>query len=126
MINQIQLIGRLGKDPETKSGDNYKLATFSLATSESYKDKSGEWQEQTEWHNVKAWGYNAERAEKLGTGDLVWVTGKIHYDSYEVEGVKKYRAEIIASQIRALKSSGDSQPSEEPAALPAGGDDVPF
>jgi len=56
MINQAQLIGRLGKDPEIKTGENYTLATFSLATSESYKDKSGEWQEQTEWHNIKAWG----------------------------------------------------------------------
>ena len=129
MINQTQLIGRLGKDPEIKTGENYTLATFSLATSESYKDKSGEWQEQTEWHNVKAWGYNAQRCEKLNTGDLVWVTGKIHYDSYEVEGVKKYRTEIIASQIRALKVSGEGQTAQEPAALPAGdddGSDMPF
>jgi len=57
----------------------------------------------------------------------VWVTGKIHYDSYEAEGVKKYRTEIIASQIRALKASGEGQTAQEPAALPAGDDsDMPF
>jgi len=57
------------------------------------------------------------------------VTGKIHYDSYEVDGVKKYRTEIIASQIRALKVSGEGQTAQEPAALPAGdddGSDMPF
>jgi single-strand binding protein len=63
--NTVKLIGRLGKNPELKEFTNAKLATFSVATNDSYKNKEGEWVENTTWHNVKAWGKTAELCNNL-------------------------------------------------------------
>ena len=85
MFNQILLVGRLGKDPESKSFESGSVqTTFSIATSESFKDKSGEWQENTTWHRVVTWGKLAESLSKnLAKGDLVIVSGKQDHRSYE-------------------------------------------
>jgi len=84
MINKVTLIGNLGADPEVRRLEGgVAVARFSLATNESYKDKDGNFQTNTEWHNVVVWREAAERAEKmLRKGMLVYVEGKITYRKY--------------------------------------------
>lgn len=106
MINKVTLIGRLGSDPEVKRLEGGSVvARFSLATSDSYKDKSGEWQETTEWHNIVMWRDAAERAEKiLKKGLLVFVEGKIQYRKYtDKDNVERFVTDIIASGFRTLE-----------------------
>lgn len=93
MINEVILVGRIGKDPEVKSIGENTLTKFSLATSESYKDKSGEWKEKTQWHQVSIW-----REAKLQKGDLVFLKGKIEYREHE----GKWYTEIIADKVRRI------------------------
>lgn len=137
MVNKVTLIGRLGKDPEIRTletGTN--IAKLSLATDESYKDKSGEWQTITEWHNVIMWRDMAERAEKmLKKGYLVYVEGKLTNRSWEDEnGNKKYITEVRANTFRLLRSemNGDKkngQVSKPKAAAKQAvdtSDDLPF
>lgn len=95
MINKVTLIGNLGKEPEIKTIGDKKLSKFSLATSESYKDKNGEWQQKTQWHNVTSW--SEVKAEK---GDTLYVEGKIEYREHE----GKYYTDIIASYTRKMNS----------------------
>lgn len=108
MVNKVILIGNLGKDPETKEFEGGKSVTnFSLATSESYKDKDGEWQDKTEWHNVSAWGGASLSAQRMSKGDTVFVEGKIQTRSYDdKDGNKRYVTEVNANYIRAVKKSG--------------------
>ncbi len=103
--NQVQLIGNLGKKPEIKSfGEDKKLATFSIATSDYYYDNKGEKKEQTQWHNVVVFGKQAETVEKyLDKGVQVAVSGKITYRQYEdKDGIKRNVTEIIASDFLLL------------------------
>jgi single-strand DNA-binding protein len=105
--NRVQLIGNLGKDPEVKEFEGgRKVAKFSLATTESYKNDEGEKISETSWHNVVAWNGLATIAEKyLNKGKEVAVEGRISYRNYEdKDGVKKYFTEIILSQIQLLKN----------------------
>lgn len=107
MINKVVLIGNLGKDPETKEFEGGKTVTnFSLATSENYKDKSGEWQERTEWHDITAWGGASMSAQRLSKGDTVFVEGKLQTRSWEQDGQKRYKTEVNANYIRVVKKSG--------------------
>ena len=106
MVNKVTLIGRLGKDPEVRTLDNgTSIAKFSLATNESYRDKSGEWQTITEWHNIIMWREVAERAEKqLKKGYLVYIDGKLTNRSWQDEnGNTKYITEVRANSFRLLK-----------------------
>ena len=102
-LNKVILIGNLGKDPEVKyTQGGMAIASFSLATSSSQKDKDGNWQEKTEWHNIKAFGRTAEIAgEYLKKGKTVYIEGRIHYDSWDDKdtGQKKYMTQILASDI---------------------------
>lgn len=96
--NTVQLIGNLGKDPMiTQFANNNSVARFSLATNESYQDKNGEWISQATWHNIVAWGKNAERCEKLlKKGTEIMLEGKITNNTYETkEGEKRYNTEIV-------------------------------
>lgn len=105
--NSVQLIGRLGIDPETKTfGDNKSKVRFSLATSDYYKDKEGERQEETQWHNVVAYNKTADIAEKyLKKGQEIAVSGKITYRSWEdKEGKTNYITEVVANEIQMLGS----------------------
>ncbi len=106
MINKVVLIGRLGRDPEMRSLEGGSVVgRFPLATSESYKDKnSGQWIEQTEWHNIVVWRELAQRAgQQLRKGMLVYVEGKITYRSWrESDGRERYTTEIVASVVRML------------------------
>ena len=102
-VNKVILIGNLGKDPEVKytpSGTAY--AKFSLATNERYKDKTGNWQDRTEWHNIVAWQRTAEIAgEYLKKGRTVYIEGRIQTRSWDDQqsGQKKYMTEIIANNL---------------------------
>lgn len=149
MVNKVTLIGRLGGDPEMRHLENgTAVARFSLATNEYYKDKDGNFQETTEWHNVVAWRELAERAEKqLKKGALVYVEGKISYRKFTgQDGNERTVTDIVANSFRSLErkeGSGDTRfPSAEPARFAAAnaetvpatadapaadaGDDLPF
>lgn len=103
--NSVQLIGRLGADPEkTTYGENKSRVRFSLATNDYFRDKDGERQEETQWHNIVAFGKTAEIAEKyLKKGDEVALGGKITYRSWDdKEGNKHYITEVILSDLLLL------------------------
>uniref|UniRef100_UPI00404B9CFA single-stranded DNA-binding protein n=1 Tax=Fulvivirga sp. TaxID=1931237 RepID=UPI00404B9CFA len=100
--NSVQLIGRLGQDPEVKKLTSGKtLTTFSLATSDSYKNAQGEKVEDTQWHNVVAWGKTAEIAgDYLKKGQEVAIEGKLVHRSYETSaGDKRYVTEINLNEL---------------------------
>jgi single-strand DNA-binding protein len=100
--NKVQLIGNVGNDPEIKSFDGgKKVANFTIATNESYKNEKGEKVEQTEWHKVVAWGKTAEIIEKFVTkGKEVAIEGKLTHRSYEDKnGEKRYITEVVANEI---------------------------
>jgi single-strand DNA-binding protein len=110
-LNQVTLIGSAGKDAETKLvGENSQVATFSLATNRSYKDKNGEKKTQTEWHNIEVWAETAVFAGNfVKKGSLVLVQGQIRYDKYTgKDGLPKERAKIVADRIQLFpkKDSG--------------------
>ena len=99
--NSVQLIGRLGKDPEVKVFSNSRKASFSIATSDIYKNAKGEKVEDTQWHNIIIWGKLAEVAEKyLKKGEEIAVEGKLIHRQYEGEkGEKKYITEINVNEM---------------------------
>jgi single-strand DNA-binding protein len=107
--NSVKLIGRLGQDPEVKLLDNgSKVATFSLATSESFKSKDGSRQEQTQWHSIVVWGKLAVVCEKyLKKGKEIAIDGHLAYRTWDDKnGTKHYKSEIIASDLLFVGSNG--------------------
>jgi len=103
--NSVQLIGRLGKDPEVKVFGEKKKASFSIATSDSYKNQKGEKIEDTQWHNVVIWGKLAGIAEKyLKKGNEVCIEGKLVHRVFEANGEKKYFTEISVNDLVMLGS----------------------
>lgn len=115
MVNKVILIGNMGKDPEIRNtGSGTPVGKFSVATSENYKDKAGEWQKQTEWHDVIVWRNLAERASKsLSKGAAVYIEGKLTHRTYEDgNGNKRYITEVVASYFRVISKR------EEPKAAP--------
>ena len=104
-VNKVILVGNLGKDPEVRHLEGGAVvANFPLATSETYKDRSGNRVDQTEWHSVVVWRGLAEVAEKyLKKGNQVYVEGKIRTRSWDdKDGVKRYTTEIVADQMTML------------------------
>lgn len=106
-VNKAILIGNLGKDPElryTPSGQ--AVASFPIATSDKFKDKDGNWQERTDWHNIVVWGRQGETAkEYLSKGRSVYIEGRIQTRSYEDrDGNKKWITEIVAQRVQFLGS----------------------
>lgn len=115
-VNKVILIGRLGKDPEVRNLDNGAVvANFSIATSESYKDRTtGEKKEVTEWHNIVLWRALAEIAQKfLRKGDMVYIEGKLRTRSWEKDGVTRYTTEIVADNMNMLSPKGGAAGSGE-------------
>ena len=109
-VNKAILVGNLGKDPEVKYvSENNPVANFSIATTDRFKDKSGNWQDATEWHNIVAWGRLAEVAEKfLRKGKQVYVEGKLRTRTYDdKEGNKRYVTEVLADTIQMLGRKED-------------------
>jgi single-strand DNA-binding protein len=105
MVNKVILVGNLGRDPEIRRLENGAVvAKFSVATNESYKDKSGEWQTLTEWHEIIVWRALAERAEsQLKKGAQVYLEGKLTHRSWQdQDGNKRKTTEVVANTFRLL------------------------
>ena len=151
-VNKVILIGNLGADPELKYTPSQRpLCNLRIATTEVYKDKSGQRQEKTEWHRVTVWGDQAENCNKyLAKGRSVYVEGRLQTRSYDKDGQKHYATDVVADRVVFLGGGGasgegrgggesrgrsggfggrgDSGPTEEPG---EGGptpsdDDIPF
>ncbi len=109
-VNKVILIGNVGKDPELRSTPSgTAVAKFSLATNERFKDKSGEWQERTEWHNVVVWQRLAEIAsEYLKKGSKVYIEGRLQTHSWDdkTTNQKKYMTEVVANDLVLLSGRG--------------------
>jgi single-strand DNA-binding protein len=117
-VNKVILVGRLGRDPETRyTSGGQAVANFSVATDESYKDRNGERQKRTEWHKIVVWGKQAEIAQQyLKKGSLVFIEGRIQSREWQdKEGQKRTSFEIVATNFRMLGGRADG------AAAGAGG-----
>lgn len=136
-LNKAQLIGRVGKDPELKSlPSGTVVCNFSLATTTTYKDKDGNKQENTEWHNLVCFGKAAETlAQYTKKGSLLYVEGRIQTRNWEgTDGKKQYRTEIIIDQFQFGPKTERQERREEPAGGDPGpvedreltADDIPF
>ncbi|WNH11969.1 single-stranded DNA-binding protein [Thalassobellus suaedae] len=113
--NKVQLIGNVGNEPEITNLDSgKKVAKFSIATNEFYKNSNGEKEQNTQWHNVVAWGKIAEIVEKyVGKGKEVALEGKLTSRSYETkEGEKRYVTEVVANEILLMGIKGDGNTSK--------------
>jgi single-strand DNA-binding protein len=112
-VNKVILIGNLGKDPEVKyTPSGTAVAKFSLATNERYKDKGGEWQDRTEWHNVVAWQRLAEIVgEYVKKGSKLYIEGRLQTSSWDDKesGQKRYKTEVIASDLVLLSGRGEGE-----------------
>jgi single-strand DNA-binding protein len=111
-LNRVTLIGNLGKDPEVKyTPSGTPVAKLALATNERFKDKSGEWQDRTEWHNVVLWQRQAEIAgEYLKKGSKVYIEGRLQTRSWDdkTSGQKKYMTEVVANDLILLGGRGEA------------------
>jgi len=124
-LNKVQLIGNLGKDPEVKyTPQGTPVAKFSLATNERFKDKDGNWQDRTEWHNIVLWQRLAEIAgEYLKKGGKVYIEGRLQTHSWDDKqtGQKKYMTEIIGNDLILLSGRGEGGESGYSRGAAAGG-----
>ena len=151
-VNKVILIGNLGADPELKyTPSQPPLCNLRIATTEVFKDKSGQRQERTEWHRVTVWGDQAENCTKyLAKGRSVYVEGRLQTRTYDKDGQKHYATDVVADRVVFLGSGGggegrarggegrgkpggfsgrgDSGPADEPgeSSPPASDDDIPF
>lgn len=127
-LNKVMLIGNVGKDPEVRylennpsaqPGTNPKVAQFTMATTERFRDRNGETRENTEWHNIVAWRGLADLAEKyIRKGSQIYVEGQIRTRSWtDQAGAKQYRTEIVANAIQLLGRKSDN-PGAQPGAFP--------
>lgn len=116
-LNKVMLIGNLGKDPELRyTTSGVAVATFSIATSESWKDADGNMQEKTEWHNIVAWRKLAEICgEWLKKGKKIYIEGRLQTRSYDDKntGAKKYITEIVADNMIMLDGKGGASEGRE-------------
>ena len=140
MFNQVQIIGRVGQDPETKNTPSGSaVCNISIATNESWKDKNGQKQERTEWHNVVAFAKLAEiMGSYLHKGSLVFIQGRLKTDKYEdKDGITRYKTSIVARELKMLDGKGAVNDGDRPInnanaahpsdhAAPDFDDDLPF
>lgn len=109
-LNKVQLIGRLGKEPETRfTTSGKKVCTFSLAINERWRSPEGELKESVEWVNLEAWGRVGETCQEyLSKGSLIYAEGRLRTDRYEKDGGPKYFTKVILAQMQILeRRSGD-------------------
>lgn len=134
-VNKVILVGNLGKDPELRyTNSGVAVATFSIATNESWKDPEGNLQERTQWHNIVAWRKLAEICgEYLKKGNKVYVEGRLQHRNYDDKnGVKRYVSEIVLDEMVMLDSKGASQsmdqtpPAQQEEQRADKADDLPF
>lgn len=117
-VNKVILVGNLGRDPELRrTPSGAAVVDFSMATTEKFKGKDGSSKEETEWHNIVAWNKTAETmAQYLKKGSPLYVEGKLRTRSWEDNGVRKYRTEILVTNFQFLgggKPSGNQPPVEQ-------------
>jgi single-strand DNA-binding protein len=118
-LNKVMLIGNVGKDPEVRHLESGAVtASFTLATTERYKDKNGETKEQTEWHNIVCWRSLADIVEKyVRKGTQLYIEGRIRTRSYsDRDGNTRYITEINADNLQMLGRKGDNSGYQAPAA----------
>ena len=144
-VNKVILVGNVGKDPEVQYiKEDVPVARFTLATSETYKDKSGERQTTTEWHNIVIWRGLAKVVEQyVKKGSQLYIEGKLSTRSYEKDGITKYFTEIVANNMQMLGSKENTggvvapppqtstpntvnETKTENSSEDIGGDDLPF
>lgn len=126
-LNKAMIIGRLGQDPEVRyTQSNTAVANLSIATSERYKDSTGEWKENTEWHRVVAWGRLAEICQEyLKKGSQVYIEGPIQTRQWEDrDGQTRYTTEIKALTMTMLDSKGSSGGSSGGGSKPSNSEPV--
>lgn len=113
-VNKVILVGRLGKDPEVRyTADQRPICNLALATSRRWRDKNGETQEQTEWHNISMFGKLAEIGnEYLKKGSQIYVEGRLQTNKSEKDGQTRYFTQIIADQMNMLGSKENSSSNE--------------
>ena len=143
-VNKVILVGRLGRDPESRfTASGQAVCNFSLATDRSYKDRNGQTQKQTEWHKIVVWGKLAEICQKfLKKGSQIFVEGRIQSRQWEdQQGQKRTAFEIVANEMRMLGSRGEAgaapthapeeaeaqaAPEDAGAATEVSDEDIPF
>lgn len=136
-LNKVMLIGNLGRDPEVRyTASGQAVASFSLATSEKFKGKTGEWEERTEWHNITLWGKLAEIAgEYLSKGKTIYIEGRLQTRKWQDKnGNDRYTTDIVGDRMQMLSPKGErrSDTASEPASgggfeePPFQDDDIPF
>ena len=134
-LNKVFLYGNLTRDPELKAlPSGQQLTSFGLATNRTYKDKNGQKQEATEFHNIVAFGRPAELiAQYMKKGRPLFVEGRIQTRSWDKDGVKQYRTEIVVDNFQfgdggkgGFSGSGQSNQGEEPQVAPKGGDEIQY
>jgi single-strand DNA-binding protein len=129
-VNKAIVLGNLGRDPELRytKGDS-AVCSFSIATNERWKDKSGQQQEKTQWHNIVLWGRLAEVANNyLHKGDPVYIEGRLQTRTWEDDaGNKRYTTEIVGSQMQMLGSRGSKAetPADVPGSAPSEASEIP-
>ena len=109
-LNKVMIIGSLGKDPEVRyTNGGTAVASFSVATTEKFKGKDGEWEEKTEWHNITLWARLAEIAgEYLAKGKSVYIEGRLQTRKWQdKEGKDRYTTEIVGEKMQLLSSKGE-------------------
>lgn len=128
-LNRVMLIGNLGADPELRmTQGGHAVLNIRMVTNESYKDRSGEWKEKTEWHTVVVWGKRAEALSKiLSKGQQVYAEGSLHTSSYEdKEGVKRYKTDVQASNVILCGRSGQAKAADDAHGSDADEDAPPY
>ena len=142
-LNHVLLVGNVGQDPKVHTfDDGNKVVRLTVATNRNWKDTNGEWQQQTEWHNVQVRGPGTERAAALTKGARIMVQGSIQTRKYQKEGQERYATEIIvagpgafvADQTPKQQAMAEAARHEAPAPRPTSGsstaqpweDDIPF
>ena len=116
MINRITLVGRLGAEPEIRTLSNGTMvARLRLATSESYRDRAGQWQEETQWHDVVVWRHLAEKAQKFARkGSLIYLEGKLTHRKWEdKDGNARKTTEVVGAMFRLLDGKRDEDDGED-------------
>jgi single-strand DNA-binding protein len=124
-LNRVQLIGRLGKDPETRyTPTGKKVTSFSMAVDRRWRNAEGEQKELTDWFNIEAWGRLGEICQSyLSKGRLVFIEGRLQTDQYEQGGEKRYFTKVVAQQMQMLDRK---QEEEEPLSPTVDEEEYPF
>ncbi len=131
-LNKVMLIGNLGKDAETRfTTNNLSISNFTLATSNSYKGKDGNWVNETTWHNIVSFSLSDYMKENLKKGRKFYVEGRISKRDYtDKDGIKRYSTEIISERLIPLDSSGTAEDNQtqvsEPNVSVEENEDLPF